>query len=71
MIVETFACNECKVLRREANHWFRAAKLSSGVFTIAPWDNGPLMLADGDKEQHLCSEKCASVAMSKAIGAGK
>jgi len=68
--VITQSCDECGVLRKEANHWFRAV-VQAGMFTIAPWGNQLVLepRADwGGKVLHLCSESCAVKAMCRAIG---
>ena len=70
--VNTQSCDECGILRKEANHWFRAVA-QLGMFTIAPWNNETMLaprLDWGGKVLHLCSESCAVKAMCKAIGAG-
>lgn len=69
--VNTQSCDECGILRKEANHWFRAL-VQGGMFTIAPWSNqlffGTAKFAES-KVLHLCSESCAVKAMCRAIGA--
>lgn len=34
--VDTYACNVCQVQKKEANHWFHAHVVGSGVVLI-PW----------------------------------
>ena len=69
--VKTYRCNgpNCKNIKNDANHWFRAASTRPGYFIIARWSED-LILANGAEELHLCSESCAAKVMSKAIGAG-
>ena len=71
--VSTQSCDECGILRKDANHWFRAF-VRPGVFTITGWDEQRVKFVElrgsGGKEMHLCSESCAVKAMCKAIGAG-
>jgi hypothetical protein len=60
-----YKCDECGVLKGESNHWWRA-RFSKGLFTIRAWGS---VTNETKGEFHLCSESCASKAMSRAIGA--
>ena len=56
-----YVCDECGTQKKESNHWYIA---SSGrmVFAIVAWASD-----DPDKKDslHLCSESCATKALSK------
>jgi len=71
-----YVCDECKTPKRDSNHWWLRVRTGSGIFQgpngpiylngagflIVPWD-----AEDSDKEEigHLCSESCATKALSK------
>jgi hypothetical protein len=55
-------------MKGESNHWFRAVH-ARGRFEIVPWSGELIGKRLDDIDQHLCSESCASKAMSRAIGA--
>lgn len=65
--LNTVTCDVCGTVKHKANHWFKATQ-GPGRFTVAQWDANYYSLSDSP-EIHLCSESCASKAMSKAIGA--
>lgn len=74
MELNTYKCDECPAIRKEANHWFKMTIIANAII-IQRWDmpelEGIPRNPTHDKRLHLCSESCAAKAMSKAIGAGQ
>jgi hypothetical protein len=64
---ETYYCDVCGAEKRIANKWFRCASYSTGIFNIAPWAYGSLLLENGETEQHVCGMDCAVKAMQAAL----
>jgi len=67
-----YTCDECGRTKGASNHWYRAARLTTAApqyprLICATWEQGPLMLADGDTELHLCGMDCLTKCMSKAM----
>lgn len=73
----TYTCDECGKLKGDANHWFFALIFETGsgsAISISPWAARgceSFIMADHqyrNRSSHLCSESCASKAMSKFLG---
>jgi len=60
-----YKCDYCLNPKGETNHWW-LHPLDLAQFTLLPWDE---TLADRDGYQHICSESCASKALSKWMSA--
>ena len=61
MKVQSYRCDYCSKLKGESNRWW-LAQPDGEHFTLALWD---ATLADGDGYEHICSESCATKALSK------
>jgi hypothetical protein len=67
-----YVCDECGTQKKESNHWWLVVPLSmlsatvrdydARVFIIAVWSPA---LAESQGVAHLCSESCATKALSK------
>ena len=68
MEVRTYQCDICGKVKGEANHWFKAAKLSPTI-TLVPWefqfDMG--IKGSGATILHLCGLGCAHKAMEQTL----
>lgn len=67
MKIETFACDQCKTQKKDANHWFRAAVLVDASIVIRPWESRPLELELKTPEAHLCGAACVSQWVSQNL----
>jgi len=56
-----YRCDYCLNLKGETNHWWLRPQ-DAEQFRLVRWDNA---LADLDGYEHICSESCASKALSK------
>jgi len=56
-----YKCDYCLNLKGETNHWWLRPR-DTDQFTLLAWDG---ILADRDGYEHICSESCASKALSK------
>jgi hypothetical protein len=56
-----YRCDYCLNLKGETNHWWLRPQ-DSEQFRLLRWDQ---KLADADGYEHICSESCASKALSK------
>lgn len=56
-----YRCDYCLNLKGETNHWWLRA-LDAAQFRLERWDQS---LADVEGYEHICSESCASKALSK------
>ncbi len=56
-----YRCDYCQVSKGLTNHWW-LRQSSSPWFVLLPWDT---KLADQEGYEHICSESCASKALSK------
>ena len=62
-IAEPYLCDSCGIVKGGANHWWlRDVPHATSVFILRPWDDE---LAAKETYQHLCSEACASKALSQ------
>lgn len=68
--LNTQTCDECGIIKKEANHWFKAVK-AGPQFWIGPWDSEMPDPFVQFKLLHICSETCATKVMSRTIGSGK
>jgi hypothetical protein len=62
-------CDECGAIKKDVNHWFIAIGTAERFTVTLPETSGYLQLGPGERALDLCSESCASKAMSRAIGA--
>jgi hypothetical protein len=56
-----YRCDYCLNLKGETNHWWLRPQ-DAEQFRLMPWDP---KLADLEGHEHICSEGCASKALSK------
>lgn len=68
-----YRCDYCLNTKGEANHWWLRWKGINGAsrgpqFWLIAWDEAK---ADTDDHEHICSEQCASKALSKWMGEQK
>jgi len=56
-----YRCDYCLNLKGETNHWWLRPP-DAEQFRLTPWDQA---LADVEGYEHICSESCASKALSK------
>ena len=61
MRVQSYRCDYCSNLKGEGNRWW-LGRLDREHFMLARWD---ATLADRDGYEHICSESCATKAVSK------
>ena len=61
MKVQSYRCDYCSKLKGESNRWW-LGQPDGEHFTLALWDAA---LGDGDGYEHICSESCATKALSK------
>jgi len=61
MKVQSYRCDYCSKLKGESNRWW-LGQPDGEHFTLALWD---AKLGDGDGFEHICSESCATKALSK------
>lgn len=69
MKVETYACDQCKTHRKDANHWFKGYKLAQGKgVMVIEWEATSLLSdEDVDDEAHLCGASCVSQWVSQNL----
>ena len=68
-----YRCDYCSNTKGEANHWFLlfspgTLSNNAGLFAMGPWNDG---VANENGVEHICSEQCASKALSKWMGEQK
>jgi hypothetical protein len=58
-----YRCNYCLNLKGEANHWYLhfLSSVAGSAFILDWWDD---TLAQRDDVEHICSQACASKALS-------
>jgi hypothetical protein len=56
-----YRCDYCLNLKGETNHWWLRPQ-DAEQFSLFRWDQ---QLADEEGYEHICSESCASKALSK------
>ncbi len=56
-----YRCDYCNSDKGETNHWWLRPQ-DAEKFTLLRWDD---VLADREGFEHICSESCASKALSK------
>jgi len=56
-----YRCDYCNSDKGQTNHWWLRPQ-DAEQFTLLRWDD---MLADREGFEHICSESCASKALSK------
>lgn len=61
MKVQSYRCDYCSKLKGESNRWW-LGQPDGEHFTLARWD---ATLGDGNGFEHICSESCATKALSK------
>ena len=61
MKVQSYRCDYCSKLKGESNRWW-LGQPDGEHFTLALWD---ATLGDGNGYEHICSESCATKALSK------
>lgn len=76
MKVETYACDQCKTQKKDANHWFKAYRFEDvqGV-AIVPWKAESVYIAGGgtvsavteNADAHLCGANCVTEWLSKNL----
>ena len=62
-----YVCDGCGRPKEESNHW-HLRYVESPRFELARWDTKE---AERDGVEHICSEQCASKALSKWMGEQK
>ena len=65
MIGVSYQCEECKRERGPANHWLELRHTPSGSPYFREWT----FEAEVPEAQHVCSENCAHVILSKYLTA--
>ena len=67
MQVNTYKCDVCGALKKEANHWFMAATGMTGDarFIVVPW--GSSLPGSADDHSHLCGMGCVVKAMQSEM----
>ena len=66
MKVETFKCDNCDTLKKEANHWWEVFRQSDGQgIAIFPFDGEPF--EDWLKVADLCGQNCVAQFVSKNL----
>lgn len=60
-----YKCDYCDRLKGETNHWWLLATGQPGFF-LDRWD---AILAEDRLVKHICSEQCASKALSRFMAA--
>lgn len=61
MKIPSYRCDHCSSLKAESNHWWLRAP-DRDKFTLKCWDDAQ---ADSPGYEHICSESCATKALSK------
>lgn len=61
------SCDVCGTLRTNANHWWIAMPVDTGI-TLLPWDD---TIAGVSTAIHLCGEDCLHKYLSNFIGQHK
>lgn len=61
-----YACDHCKALRGDANHWF-CLLISNFNLSVWTWNAG----VNQPGVLHLCGEECLHAEISSAIAAGQ
>jgi len=73
MEVKTFACDICKIHKKESNHWFEGyllgGKANSTGVQIHKWGSSPLTAevtapSPEQADAHLCGQECAAKFLS-------
>jgi len=62
-----YTCDYCGADKGATNHW-RLRDKTTDHFILMDWDDD---LADQDGVEHICSESCASKALSRWMGQGR
>lgn len=57
-----YKCNVCGKVKEESNHWWLLYIGTRTVFTLDRWDD---LKAERTDVENICSESCASKALSK------
>jgi len=63
-----YKCDYCPNTKGEANHWWLRNTSNVKAFFLVAWD---MLLADREQYEHICSEECATKALSKWMGEQK
>ncbi len=63
--VESYRCDICGTLKKEANHWFVAVRVPYGAH-IYVWD-APCAGHDHENIAHLCGSECATKFMMRCL----
>lgn len=61
MKISTYKCDACGTQKGATNHWYTLVTRRN-IFELKPWSNDD---ADSNDAAHICSESCASKALSK------
>ena len=61
MKLAAFRCDYCQIQKGETNAWW-LRYTGVGAFFLIPWDDAK---ANSDDHEHICSDSCASKALSK------
>ena len=61
-----YKCDYCDRLKGETNHWWLAAHKPDKGLLLTPWDWEGAKLPG---VKHICSEQCASKALSRFMAA--
>lgn len=64
MKVQTYGCDYCSTQKAESNHWFVRCPSDQG-FLLYRWDKVAQEEIDAPGNEHICSESCASKALSR------
>ena len=64
-IVQSYKCDVCGTIKKEANHWFVAVAVPQGVH-IYTW-NAPGAGYDQENVAHLCGMQCTTRFMMRAL----
>ena len=81
MKIETFACDVCKVQKKDANHWFKVYILrplrsksddrapEPTGFVVTTWEAEKPTMTNGDigEAGHICGHNCATQYISKKL----
>ena len=58
---QPYRCDYCGKLKEASNHWWLRL-INGDLFSLLRWQD---TLADSGDYEHICSESCASKALSK------
>jgi len=61
-IAAPYKCDYCGEQKRETNHWWLRNLLVKDAFLLDTWTD---LKAATDDYEHICSEACATKALSK------